>query len=91
MIDTALYFVSKEPVQANLLAKALNVEGKEVGRALTVVEFASDDAQFVTFSFDKQMDSQSVQKYVIGVKRASDTDASPQTPSVPDAAVETPD
>lgn len=86
-----VYFVSKQPVQANLLARALNADGKEIGRALAVVEFASDDAQHVTFSFDKQMDSQLVQKYVIGLKCTSGTDANPQSPTVPDAAAESPE
>jgi hypothetical protein len=85
-----VYFVSKEPVQASLLAKALNADGKEIGRSLAVIEFARDDAQYVTFSFDKKMDSQLVQKYVIGVKSTSDSDLSPQSPAATDVDAEQP-
>lgn len=85
-----VYFVSKDPVQANLLARALNAEGKEIGRSLAAVEFASDDAQYVTFSFDKQMDSQLVQKYVIGVKTTAEKGEPPQPPAAAEAETEQP-
>lgn len=64
----SVYLLAKDPVNASLIAKAFNAEGQEIGRAVVDVTFASDDAQYVTFKFDPQMDTQAVKKYVIDIR-----------------------
>ena len=60
-----VYFISDKPLDARLVAKAFNAAGEELGRSAVEVEFAADDAKYVTFEFDAQMDAQLVEKYVI--------------------------
>lgn len=64
----AVYFISQKPVNGNLVAKAMNADGEEIGRSVVEVEFSADDAKYVTFRFDKEMDSQLVARYVIDAR-----------------------
>ena len=65
----SVYFISKKPFKATLIAYALNREGAEVGRSTTDVELAEDDAKYVMFSFPDEMDTQMVAKYTIGTRK----------------------
>ena len=71
----SVYFVAQHAVHVSFTVKALNAEGLEIGRAKSDVEFGTDDAKYVPFTFDSQMDSQLVHKYVIDVKEAPAADA----------------
>jgi hypothetical protein len=62
-----VYFISSEAVNTWLQAKALNKEGVEVGRSTVEVDLAADDAKYVTFEFDPEMDAQRVTKYLVGI------------------------
>lgn len=73
-----VYLMASQPAAVSLVAKALNAEDQEIGRSTVDVEFTADDAKYVTFRFDAEMDSQLVRKYVIGAKPASEQPASPQ-------------
>ena len=73
----AVYFISERPAAVRLVAKALNEAGQEIGRSAVDVEFAADDAKYVTFRFDPEMDRQMVRKYVIDAKAATPADLSP--------------
>ena len=59
------YIVSKEPFRGTLVARALGGSGEEIGRARQGVSFARDDAKYVTFKFQPEMDTGLVAKYVI--------------------------
>jgi hypothetical protein len=72
-----VYFMSSKPVQVSLMAKALNAEGDEIGRSVVDVEFTADDARYVAFAFDAEMDSQLVEKYVVEAKQPTAAEASP--------------
>lgn len=63
------YFIASRPVDAMLIAKALNAEGQEIGRSSVAVKLAAEDAKYVTFTFDAEMDTQLVDKYVVDVKQ----------------------
>ena len=63
-----VYFGSKDPFKGKLSAKAFNKEGVEIGRSMVDVEFTADDAKYVTFTFDNEMDTQLVDKYLVDVK-----------------------
>ena len=60
-----VYLTSKDAHKGALRAKALNKDGLEIGRATVDVDFGADDAKYVTFGFDDEMDSALVAKYEI--------------------------
>ena len=64
-----VYFIASRLVKASLMAKALNAEGEEIGRSTVDVELAADDAKYVPFAFDTEMDTQLVAKYVVELKK----------------------
>lgn len=66
-----VYLLSSKPVAGSLIAKALNAEGTEIGRSTVDIDFAEDDAQYITFPFDAQMDTQLVRRYTIDIKASS--------------------
>ena len=59
------YIVSKAPFRGTLVARALGGSGEEIGRARQGVSFERDDAKYVTFKFQPEMDTGLVAKYVI--------------------------
>ncbi len=63
----SVYFIASQSISNTLVVKALNWEGVEVGRARKLVVMQKDDATYVTFSFEDQMDMQIVKSYVIGL------------------------
>jgi hypothetical protein len=65
----SVYLLAAKPLKAKLIAKAVTGEGQEIGRATVDVEFSADDAKYVNFSFDPEMDRQLVAKYVIDLKK----------------------
>jgi hypothetical protein len=64
-----VYLVAGRALKGQLVAKALNKEDQEVGRAVVAVEFAAEDAKYVTFVFSREMDSLLVAKYVVDVRQ----------------------
>ncbi len=62
-----VYFIASQAAKTWLQAKALNTEGAEVGRSTVECDLAADDAKYVTFVFDPEMDAQRVTKYLIGI------------------------
>ncbi len=66
----SIYFVSKDSVDGILVAKALNSDGIEIGRAKTPVSFEADDAKYVRFDFPAETDRQSVARYSIDFRPA---------------------
>jgi hypothetical protein len=63
----SIYFIAARPVSATLVVRALNAEGAEVGRAKTKVDLGKDDAAYVSFEFDRQMDMATVHRYSVGL------------------------
>jgi hypothetical protein len=64
----SVYLIASKPFKSKLVAKALDGDGLEIGRSTVDVDFAADDAKYVNFTFDPQMDRQLVAKYVIDLK-----------------------
>ena len=62
-----VYFVASQSVSNTLVARAFNADGLEIGLARKQVVMQKDDANYVTFEFDSQMDSQMVKQYAIGL------------------------
>ena len=64
-----VYLISEEAVEGELLAKALNSSGMEIGRAKQILALAKDDAKLFSFSFDSNLDSDNVAKYVLDFRK----------------------
>jgi 3-hydroxyisobutyrate dehydrogenase-like beta-hydroxyacid dehydrogenase len=62
-----VYLIAARPVSATLVAYAVKSDGVEIGRARKKLELGKDDAAYVTFEFDPEMDTTAVSKYLIGV------------------------
>ena len=71
----AVYLIASKPVNLSLTAKAQNDEGDEIGRAKSTATFAADDAKYVTFTFDPEMDTQLVHQYIIDGREAPENEA----------------
>ena len=64
-----VYLISEEAVEGELLAKALNASGMEIGRAKQILALAKDDAKLFSFSFDSNLDSDKVAKYILDFRK----------------------
>jgi hypothetical protein len=60
-----VYFISSKKLSGTLLAKALNKDNLEIGRAKTVISFNADDAKYISFVFDQKIDTSAVKVYEI--------------------------
>jgi hypothetical protein len=63
----SVYFIASQSVSNTLVARALNAEGLEIGRNKKLLVLQKDDAAYLTFEFDKEMDSAMVKQYSIGL------------------------
>ena len=63
----SIYFIASQSISNTLVARALNAEGVEVGRAKKSVVMQQNDATYVTFNFEEQMDNGMVKRYEIGL------------------------
>lgn len=60
-----VYFISKKKISGILTAKAFNKDNQEIGRTKTEVSFNSDDAKYINFVFDNELDTTAVKNYEI--------------------------
>ena len=63
----SVYLIASRSVSNTLVARALTASGVEIGRARTPVTLQKDDAVYVTFEFEDQMDTAMVNSYRIGL------------------------
>jgi len=63
----SIYFIASQDISNTLAARALNADGVEVGRVKKLVVMKKDDATYVTFNFEEQMDAGIVKRYEIGL------------------------
>lgn len=66
--EAAVYVVADKAFKGKLVARALDADGSEIGRAAAEEEFAADDARYVTFRFNEEMDSQLVRTYAVSAR-----------------------
>lgn len=64
-----VYLIAEKSLHAELLAKALDENDAEIGRAGLNVQLGQDDARYVSFYFPAEMELSLVRKYVIGLKK----------------------
>jgi hypothetical protein len=66
--NASVYVVSTKPFKGNLIVKALDRSGNEIGRAQPAVNLKADDATYVDIKFPSQMDSSLVRKYSVAAR-----------------------
>ncbi len=64
-----VYLIAKRPLSGRLMARAYDAQGLEIGRAKTQVSFGDDDAKYVTFTFESEMDANLVARYTIDLAK----------------------
>jgi hypothetical protein len=63
----SVYVIASQSVSSTLIARALNGNGVEVGRAKAPVALHKDDSAYITFTFGDQMDMGMVKVFQIGL------------------------
>jgi hypothetical protein len=86
----SVYFIAEKPFNGRMIAKAFNAAGVEIGRSKVDVTFDADDAKYVSFDFDTEMDSQLVERYQIDVRDASEIEPAAVGPPAEKPAAEEP-
>ncbi|MCL2315044.1 MAG: hypothetical protein FWC28_07340 [Proteobacteria bacterium] len=66
--DASVYIVAGKPFKGTLMVRAMDEAAVEIGRSQVEVEFAADEARYVTFSFNEEMDSQLVRSYLLSLR-----------------------
>ena len=64
-----IYLISDEAVEGELLAKAMNSSGLEIGRSKQTLALQKDDAKLISFTFDSKVDLDKVSKFLIDFRR----------------------
>ena len=64
-----VYLISENEATGEVLAKALNVQGQEIGRAKVLLNLLKDDAKMLSFTFDSSLDLDLVTKYLIDFRK----------------------
>ena len=64
----SVYVIAEKPFTGQLVCKAISEKGEEVGRVKVDAEFEADDAKYVTFPFEWEMDSQLVSSYTLDAR-----------------------
>jgi glycine cleavage system regulatory protein len=65
----AYVLTADKSLSGQLLAKALDKKGMEIGRAVCELEMGKDDARYFNFWFQPEMDSRKVDSFVIDYKK----------------------
>ena len=66
--DASVYVIASRPYRGVFMARALDESGTEIGRSQVDVDFPADDAQYVNFTFNEEMDSQLVRSYALSLR-----------------------
>ena len=59
----------EKSASGQLVAKAMDKDGKEIGRSSIDIDLARDDARYFNFQLPAEMDTRSVESYLIDIKR----------------------
>lgn len=70
----SVYITSRDAFEGKFIATAINKEGQEIGRSVVGVSFKPDDAQYVRFIFDKEVDMQLVERFVVDMRQEAASD-----------------
>ena len=68
-LNVDVYLISEEVTTGELLAKAMDINGLEIGRAKQALILGKDDAKQITFTFDTNVEMDLVTKFVIDFRK----------------------
>jgi hypothetical protein len=68
-LNVVIYLITVDPVEGELLAKAMNFEGKEIGRAKQMLTLGKDESKLITFTFGPELELDQVVKYAIDFRK----------------------
>ena len=68
-LNVQVYLTTEEEAEGELLAKAMNANNQEIGRAKQNLALGKDDAKLVTFTFDAAVNMDAVTKFVIDFRK----------------------
>ena len=68
----SLYLINKGPVKGKLMLKALNAEGKEIGRTTAEIDRAKDEAKYVAFELEKAVPMAQVKALELSITSESE-------------------
>lgn len=66
-----VYLISETPYKGKLIAKAFDKEDLEIGRSVVDADFGADDAKYVKFPFQVEVDMQLVKRFTIDGREKS--------------------
>lgn len=64
-----VYLISEKEVTGELLAKAMNAQGLEIGRSKQMLTLQKDDAKLISFTFDSNLEVDLVTKYMLDFRQ----------------------
>ena len=64
-----VYLITTDSVEGELLAKALNAKGKEIGRSKQMLNLGKDDAKLITFNFDASVNLDNVTRFMLDFRK----------------------
>ena len=64
-----VYLITSDAVEGELLAKALNAKGKEIGRSKQMLNLGKDDAKLVSFNFDASVNLDEVTRFMLDFRK----------------------
>jgi hypothetical protein len=67
--NVVAYLITVDAVEGELLAKAMNAEGKEIGRAKQILALGKDESKLITFTFGAELELEQVVKYIIDFRK----------------------
>jgi len=68
-LNVEVYLTTEEEAEGELLAKAMNANNQEIGRAKQSLILGKDDAKLITFTFDATVNMDLVTKFVIDFRK----------------------
>ena len=68
-LNVEVYLISEEEATGELLAKAMDVNGLEIGRAKQALTLGKDEAKLITFTFDASVEMDLVTKFVVDFRK----------------------
>ena len=68
-LSVVIYLITVDPVEGEMLAKAMNAEGKEIGRAKQMLALGKDESKLVTFTFGAELNLDQVVRYMIDFRK----------------------
>ena len=69
-LNIEVYLISEDEVmEETLLAKAMDANGLEIGRAKQTLNLDKDEAKLFTFTFDTSVEMDLVTKFVIDLRK----------------------